>query len=195
MTSLRSRAVSDEVRTCRRCGWSGPITRKDGYWYCRACARARQREKYRADPSTVVARNTAARTGKVARNHAFIDEVNARTTCAHCGAQPVEWHNFEHVQGGRLRFQIGRLVGGGAAIATIVAELARCTPLCRACHMAEDGRLIALMKPGPPKRVIAASPAPCAACGRPYAPLRKQRCSRCYHRDFRVPRKHLRKAM
>lgn len=75
-----------------------------------------------------------------ARNRAFVAEVNARTVCAHCGGQPIEWHNPEHVELNRQHFRIS-VLQHTASIATIQAEMDRCTPLCRRCHMAEDGRL------------------------------------------------------
>jgi hypothetical protein len=76
-----------------------------------------------------------------AANRAFIAEVNARTVCAHCGAQPIEWHNPEHVEQNRQDYRISRLVQQPRSIEAIKAEMERCTPLCRRCHMAEDGRL------------------------------------------------------
>lgn len=172
-----------EVRTCQRCGWSGPIVRKDGRWACRACGRQRAKERYRADPQRE--RAEQHRQSAVARNRAFITALNSRTICAHCGAQPIEWHNPEHVEMHRERYRIGHLVAQGNAIETIEAELARCTPLCRPCHMQEDGRLNRLRKPGPPKRVLTRAAEPCASCTRPYMPLRRGLCSRCYNRDFR----------
>lgn len=113
-----------------------------------------------------------------ARNRAFITEVNARTFCAHCGAQPVEWHNPEHVELNRQAYRISSLVVNRAAIKTIQTEMARCTPLCRRCHMAEDGRLEALRQANP---LITA----CVECTREAPPLRKGLCSRCYDRKRR----------
>ncbi len=75
------------------------------------------------------------------RNLAFVAEVNAQTFCAHCGAQPIEWHNPEHVELNRRQFRIGSMAHRHYSIKAIEAEMRRCTPLCRRCHMAEDGRL------------------------------------------------------
>src|SRR4051794_17021373 len=50
---------------------------------------------------------------KRAEARAFVTEINARTVCAHCGAQPIEWHNPEHVEQNRRHFQIGRMVSFG----------------------------------------------------------------------------------
>lgn len=86
-----------------------------------------------------------ARKAAYVRNRAFVDEINTQTVCAHCGTQPIEWHNPEHVALNRQRFRICRMVRG-RSIAAIQAEMARCTPLCRRCHMAEDGRLEAFAR-------------------------------------------------
>lgn len=119
---------------------------------------------------------------RIARNRAFVDEINARTVCAHCGAQPIEWHNPEHVEQNRERFRIGHMVHRPRAIDAIAAELARCTPLCRRCHMREDGRMKNLQVGA---KVV--GPSPCVKCGRVYKPLRRGLCSRCRF-DKRYPR-------
>lgn len=80
-----------------------------------------------------------------ARNRAFVEEINDRTFCAHCGVQPIEWHNPEHVELNRQIYRIGRMVTQGRSLGVIKAELSRCTPLCRRCHMQEDGRLVAFL--------------------------------------------------
>lgn len=79
---------------------------------------------------------------------AFVIRINAQTYCAHCGSQPIEWHNPEHVERNREHFRIGRMVSFGKAIAAIKREMSLCTPLCRRCHMAEDGRLKAFKERG-----------------------------------------------
>lgn len=115
-----------------------------------------------------------------ARNRAFVDDLNTRTVCTHCGAQPVEWHNPEHVELKRPHMRISQMVTHGAPLRSIGAEMARCTPLCRRCHMAEDGRLKVFVG----SRVVVAEQAvkPCSECSRLDKPLRKGLCSRCYDR-------------
>lgn len=124
----------------------------------------------------------AARLERRARNKRFIADLNAQTTCANCGAPPVEWHNAEHVALNRQRFRISRMVTSGVPIEAIKAELARCTPLCRRCHMAEDGRLAALAVHQFPKGHRGEAPKPCAECSRPYKPLRRGLCAKCNDR-------------
>lgn len=114
------------------------------------------------------------------RNRAFVTELNARTFCAHCGAQPIEWHNPEHVELNRRHFQIGALVRSTRSIAAIEAEISRCTPLCRRCHMTEDGRMNVFMRHAlAPK---GQPPKPCIDCEKPAKPLRKGRCVGCDRR-------------
>lgn len=124
-------------------------------------------------------RELAARQRRL--NRAFIRELNVRTFCAHCGAQPIEWHNPEHVNPSRQRYRISDMVQSPRSIAAIKAEIARCTPLCRRCHMAEDGRLRNFL-------VMAALPKtkpaqPCVECGRVYKPLRRGLCGPCSGRQ------------
>ena len=116
-----------------------------------------------------------------ARNRTFVDEVNARTVCAHCGGQPIEWHNPEHVALNRQGFRISSMRAAGVSIRRIQAEMDRCTPLCRRCHMIEDGRLTALVERVTAPREVQA-PKPCTECGQPSKPLARGLCKRCYRR-------------
>jgi hypothetical protein len=123
-----------------------------------------------------------------ARNRAFVDGVNARTFCAHCGKQPIEWHNPEHVELNRERFRIGDMIRGHRTLEAIQTEMDRCTPLCRRCHMAEDGRLhrfiVVAERPKPKSH-----PMPCVQCSRLYKPLRRGLCNACNHRQRFVARR------
>ena len=53
--------------------------------------------------------------------------------------------------------------------------------LCRRCHMRQDGRLAALIAANKSRRRVL-SPKPCALCGKPYKPLRRGLCGKCYDR-------------
>lgn len=115
---------------------------------------------------------------------AFVAEVNARTFCAHCGAQPIEWHNPEHVDLNRQSFRISSLVVQGRSIDVIQAEMGRCTPLCRRCHMREDGRLRALVESGRTSREARTAPiGPCVVCGRVPRRIVKSMCLSCYYQQ------------
>ena len=110
---------------------------------------------------------------------AFLAEVNARTVCAHCGKQPVEWHNPDHVNHSNAR--VSSLRTQGASIARIKQELEVCTPLCRTCHMVEDGRMGSLRNNQPYQKGKAyVSPKPCTDCGKMTKPTRRGRCNHCY---------------
>lgn len=74
---------------------------------------------------------------RVAR--AFVREVRDRTVCARCGRQPIEWHNDEHLA--RPSQRISTMAGNGYSPERIAAEIARCEPVCRRCHVHGDGRL------------------------------------------------------
>jgi len=161
--------TSISVKPCRMCGVGVALTAyqiRNAVYICRGC-------------TLISHRTRLAITRPIARE--FINRVNAATFCATCGAQPVEWHNPEHVEmnlGGR---RISNMVGAGRAIATIREELARCTPLCRRCHMTADGRMDRLVerakapRPSTPTR-------PCTECSRLYKPLRRGLCNRCNER-------------
>lgn len=75
---------------------------------------------------------------KKERAKAYVAAVRAKTFCRLCGLQPVEWHNTEHEQEPLRR--IANMVNRGCTAVRIQAEIDRCDPLCRRCHMALDGR-------------------------------------------------------
>ena|SRR5688572_17010727 len=97
----------------------------------------------------------------------YMDEVNDKTICKNCGGWPVEWHNPDHIHEGKNR--IGNMVSNGIRVESIQEELDKCIPLCRSCHMKEDGRLDKLHEAGRVYREnIAASREPryCLDCSR-----------------------------
>jgi hypothetical protein len=115
---------------------------------------------------------------------AAIKELRARTVCARCGRQPIDWHAEHHV--GRSGQRISNMVGAGYKLGAVLAEIARCEPLCRSCHMREDGRAAALAvahraKP-PPRRKV---PQPCTSCGRICMREQAGLCMSCYMREWR----------
>ena len=80
--------------------------------------------------------------------------------------------------------RISAMVNTGQAIGSIEEEMARCTPLCRRCHMAEDGRLSRLAdrnRAGRPPR----PPRPCVECGRLTKNRGRGLCHTCYMRWLR----------
>lgn len=167
-------------RVCQKCGASFlavayQVKKGNGLYCSRACAVVALYKPSTFDRKRWISEHRA-------RNHQFIDELNARTYCAHCGAQPIEWHNPEHVEMNRRGFRISSLVGSGVSIALIEVELARCTALCRRCHMAEDGRLAKLAAHRRPKL----PPKPCSQCGRLANPLSLGMCLPCYNRQRRA---------
>lgn len=169
-------SASEEQITCKH-GHIRPRDEKP----CRTCNRlAVARYKARGgSPMTQVRQQTAK---------AFVADLNAKTLCAHCGDQPIEWHNPEHVELNRRHFRISAMADRGYTPEKIQEELDRCTALCRSCHMKADGRLSALIESSPLKIGESLPPQPCQDCGRLYKPLRRGLCARDYDRRFRPER-------
>jgi hypothetical protein len=120
----------------------------------------------------------------------YVAEVNARTVCAHCGAQPIEWHNPDHVALNRQKFRINTMVTCGASTERIQAEMDACTPLCRRCHMKEDGRLRLFVEARGSRleKGTQLPSKPCAECHRLAKPLRRGLCAACDQRRRRLAR-------
>jgi hypothetical protein len=78
---------------------------------------------------------------RIARD--FVNALKKVTPCAGCGGPMLDWHNPEHID--RPVRRISRMVGIGSTLRNIKLEIARCTPLCRRCHMTEDGRIKGLV--------------------------------------------------
>ena len=140
--TLHADATRDErmkqrpTRPCRHCQTAFVPAYRAAAFCSKKCSSRWQADQIRG-PLTERERKAVRR----ALARAFVKDVNAKTVCAHCGAQPIEWHNPEHVEKGRQAYRISRLVQAPRTITVIRAEMDRCTPLCRRCHMAEDGRL------------------------------------------------------
>lgn len=122
-----------------------------------------------------------SRAGRKEIARAFVNEINARTSCAHCGKQPIEWHNPEHAQvPGRKAYRISNMVVGGRTPADIKIEMERCTPLCVRCHRAEDGRQVEFMKKRPFQKGHRNPPRICDSCGRLRQHFALGLCDPCY---------------
>ena len=167
------RVAARLVKPCRACGIPVELTAyqaRNKVYLCSTC----QKQQLRAYLD-----------GAVAAARAYVSAVNAATFCAECGAQPVEWHNPEHVEMNRQGYRISSMVARGRTVRAIRAEMARCTPLCRRCHMTVDGRMRALVaRMSQPREQL--PPKPCSDCARPYKPLRNGRCNPCYKRGRRL---------
>ena len=111
----------------------------------------------------------------------YLHKVTAGVMCAHCGALPIEWHKPEHID--RPNDRISALRTQGASVERIQRELDVCTPLCRSCHMIEDGRLTALRANQPQQKgATYVGPKPCVVCGKLTKPTRRGRCYGCYNK-------------
>lgn len=119
------------------------------------------------------------------RNRTWYALVMAETECAKCGKQPpiedwpIEWHH--HTRTPR-HASVAALVKLGASIARILEEMDRCSPLCRRCHMHEDGRAAQLTANKPMKKGVRYAPQlpdRCVRCGRRKAAYRPGICKQC----------------
>lgn len=120
----------------------------------------------------------------------YVTEVANKTSCARCGARPVEWHHEDHPN--RPNHRVSSLRTQGASVERIEQEMKRCAPLCRSCHMQVDGRIEALRKNQPyQKGQTYVPPKPCVECGKLAKPTRRGRCYSCYNRlmGIRQPKK------
>ncbi len=126
-------------------------------------------------------RERIAKNRDIART--YVQSVRESTRCRNCGEQPIEWHSEAHITHTRMR--VGVRVYNGHSIATIQKEIDRCTPLCRRCHMKEDGRLERLLKNCPRQKGVEIPAKNCRICGTAFKPLRNGRCRACYfyHRE------------
>lgn len=117
----------------------------------------------------------------------YVKTLREITPCAHCGKGSIEYHHSEHPN--RSNDRVSSLVAQSnpdrpspVLWARIAKEIARCTSLCRSCHMIEDGRITALLKKAPyQKGKVYVAPRPCSCCKRLYKPLRKGMCTGCYN--------------
>lgn len=145
---------------------------RDGHPNCRACRRIA---------------TSQYRSRLLIDNRERIAEVNARTFCSNCGGQPVEWHNPDHVSLNQRLRRISNMIWRNPW-SEIQVELSRCTPLCRRCHMREDGRMQTFVAHGSTSRTPQ-SPKPCAECHRLSKPRRRGLCGACYARQWKAGRK------
>lgn len=109
----------------------------------------------------------------------IIRSIREATNCNRCGAQPIEWHHESHV--GNAHRRVSSLVQR-SCLKTVIEEIQRCEPLCRSCHMQEDGRIRELLKKAPNRRGSSFPPKPCNLCGKLAKPLRRGLCYYCYER-------------
>lgn len=129
----------------------------------------------------------------------YVENLRNETPCAHCGKSPIEYHHPDHPE--KENDRVSSLVAQSnpsrpspVKWSRIAEEIARCIPLCRSCHMKEDGRLETLLASAPYKKgQIYVPPAPCLICAKVVKPLRRGLCWGCseQHRPKSRYFKHL----
>lgn len=143
--------TSTDEKACQRCE---RVLSRSEFWrracavdglqpWCKACALTRKRQhRLSLTPEKLNLERAKHRRRLLAmrrRSRDFVRGVRTAARCAQCGAQPVEFHCVDHREEPRQRIAV--MAAQGRSIASIKKELARCTPLCRPCHAAEDKRL------------------------------------------------------
>jgi hypothetical protein len=111
------------------------------------------------------------------RNADFVAALRRAARCEKCGQQPIEWHSPDHIESPSQR--IGVMIGKLRSLRAISKEVAKCVPLCRRCHMIEDGRLAALKKNQPRQKGASFPPKQCSWCRKLAKPLRRGLCAAC----------------
>lgn len=113
----------------------------------------------------------------------YVDALRAITTCKKCGNQPIEWHGEHHVKTSRLR--ISNMVDLGYKLDDVKKEISRCEPLCRSCHMKEDGRTKALILSASiaNKGKMKVDRKKCSECEN-ISLLVHGLCNKCYHKQY-----------
>lgn len=115
----------------------------------------------------------------------YVKTLREKTPCTHCGATPIEYHHPNHPQ--KQNDRVSSLVAQSnpsrrspVPWQRILEEIQRCTPLCRSCHMKEDGRLTQLRVNTPRKKgQIITSAQPCVCCKKLTKPMRNKMCVTC----------------
>lgn len=119
----------------------------------------------------------------------WLREFEKNIPCSHCGAtdKTIDWHGEHHPQ--KPNFRVSSLRTQGASIDRIKKEIEICIPLCRSCHMKEDGRLKNLFTTQPrQKGSVITEPSPCSCCGKLTKPMRNRMCVTCdnHHSGRRI---------
>ena len=178
---------SGEVRRCSACGNTLPLEMfnrlRDGrQWWCRSCFRLyfRERGDYHRQQSGT------ARTSRVARARAHRATHLETHPCSDCGeADPVVME-FDHV--GTKQAAVAKLLGDGASLARIDAEIAECEVVCVNCHRIRTARRGNWIRGAPDWRArLAGRPRSQAAKIRyAYEALERSGCVDCGQRSLEV---------
>jgi hypothetical protein len=133
--------VGDDVRMkhCPRCKISKPLDeffRKAGRRassYCKPCQLAYVREHYRRTSGAYNARRYALHAIYTERNRRIVLTHLATHPCIDCSERDIIVLDFDHVSG-KKNGSISRLMRGGTAIRTLLAEMEKCVVRCANCH-------------------------------------------------------------
>ena len=123
--------VAQTERQCKRCGGPIPSSKRSNATYCsKQCWRSAKTARYRANHPDNHRLWEAAHYGEQYQAHQeLLDSFGS--TCKICGtSEHVAWH---HIDPTTKRWNISRMANMKRD--KVVAEIAKCQPLCWGCHM------------------------------------------------------------
>jgi hypothetical protein len=100
---------------------------------CKVCQRDYVRTYHRKDPAAYDLARNERMAGYRARNRAFVEAYLREHPCVDCGIADTIVLEFDHVRGQKRR-EISILVGEGARLAALYAEILKCVVRCANCH-------------------------------------------------------------
>lgn len=101
---------------------------------CQECESKRKDKLYQADKASYKNRARLYEKQKVAHNKEFIENYKLAHPCIKCGETDICCLDFHHVNPDTKLYDFGTLKKKAYALATILAELAKCVSLCASCH-------------------------------------------------------------
>lgn len=127
-------------RACTKCNivqpienlpWKNQLPGKR-HAVCKTCTAERSKRLYQEDktgqPERVGLNNQ--RYWQIARE--FIVDYFSTHSCTECGEMDYRVLEFHHL--GEREGEVSRLIGRGASLDALIAEIARCQVLCENCH-------------------------------------------------------------
>lgn len=113
--------------------------KSDGFQsYCKACAKVRNAEYYKATPH----RNPQRQASRdAARNTArtYVWEYLVKNSCVDCGESDLIVLDFDHVRGEKVK-NVSQMVHAGLGLDTIKDEIDKCEVRCSNCHRRATAR-------------------------------------------------------
>lgn len=128
------------VKKCRKCDEVKPFTefykantKACGYGsYCKPCQRQHYKMRYHYRTKVLKREWQPFKTEYRDRNRILLTEYLKKHPCVDCGEKDIRVLEFD--VRGRKRASVGLLANGGASVASIREEIAKCEIRCANCH-------------------------------------------------------------